>query len=93
MGQMMGLMVTAKGLPSTYNKDLQESVEPLLDCVKTVSDSIRILTGVVSTLSIRPKNMLASLTPDMLATGMSPMALLRMQSICALLIVRISQQI
>lgn len=70
MGQMMGLMVSAKGLPSTYNKDLQESVEPLLDCVKTVSDSVRILTGVISTLAIRSAAMLAALTPDMLATGM-----------------------
>lgn len=69
MGQMVGLMVTAKGIPSTYNKDLQESVEPLLDCVKTVSDSVQILTGVLSTLAIQPKQMFAALTPDMLATG------------------------
>ncbi|KAK0513290.1 hypothetical protein JMJ35_004276 [Cladonia borealis] len=71
MGQMMGLMVTTKGLPSTYNKDLQESVEPLLDCVKTTSDSIRILTGVISTLVINPGKMLAALTPDMLATDLA----------------------
>ncbi|KAK3166956.1 hypothetical protein OEA41_010081 [Lepraria neglecta] len=71
MGQMMGLMVTTKGLPSTYNKDLQESVEPLLDCVKTISDSIQILTGVISTLAINPDKMLAALTPDMLATDLA----------------------
>ena len=28
--------MTIKGLPTTYNKDLQESVEPLLDHIKTV---------------------------------------------------------
>ncbi|KAL2043976.1 hypothetical protein N7G274_003496 [Stereocaulon virgatum] len=71
MGQMMGLLVTTKGLPSTYNKDLQESVEPLLDCVKTTSDSIQILTGVISTLTINPGKMLAALTPDMLATDLA----------------------
>jgi len=71
MGQMISLMISTKGLPSTYNKDLQESVEPLLDCVKTVSDSIRILTGVVSTLTVHPKKMLAALTPDMLATDLA----------------------
>ena len=71
MGQMMGLMVTTKGIPSTYNKDLQESVEPLLDCVKTVSDSVQILTGVMSTLTISPSRMLAALTPDMLATDLA----------------------
>ena len=68
---MVGLTCTTKSLPSTYNKDLQESVEPMLDCVKTVSDSIRILTGVISTLIINPANMLKALTPDMLATDLA----------------------
>lgn len=68
---MVGLICTTKSLPSTYNKDLQESVEPMLDCVKTVSDSVRILTGVVSTLIINPANMLKALTPDMLATDLA----------------------
>ncbi|KAL9098709.1 MAG: hypothetical protein Q9163_005677 [Psora crenata] len=71
IGQMVGLTCTTKSLPSTYNKDLQESVEPLLDCIKTVSDSVRILTGVVSTLTTNPKKMLAALTPDMLATDLA----------------------
>ncbi|KAK6431813.1 argininosuccinate lyase [Oleoguttula sp. CCFEE 5521] len=70
-GQMAGLMMSVKGIPSTYNKDLQESVEPLLDHVKTVGDSIQIATGVLSTLAIQPDNMLAALTPDMLATDLA----------------------
>lgn len=70
-GQMAGLMMTIKGIPSTYNKDLQESVEPLLDHVKTVGDSIQIATGVLSTLAIQPDKMLAALTPDMLATDLA----------------------
>ena len=64
-------MYTLKGLPSTYNKDLQESVEPLLDCVKTVGDSVQIATGLLSTLEIHPKRMLTALTPDMLATDLA----------------------
>ncbi|KAK5016333.1 argininosuccinate lyase, partial [Cryomyces antarcticus] len=70
-GQMAGLMMTIKGIPSTYNKDLQESVEPLLNHVKTVGDSIQIATGVLSTLVIQPQKMLAALTPDMLATDLA----------------------
>jgi argininosuccinate lyase len=70
-GQMSGLMMSVKGIPSTYNKDLQESVEPLLDHVKTVGDSLQIATGVLSTLAIQPDNMLKSLTPDMLATDLA----------------------
>lgn len=70
-GQMTGLMMSIKGIPSTYNKDLQESVEPLLDHVKTVGDSLQIATGVLSTLGIRPEKMLKSLSPDMLATDVA----------------------
>ncbi|GIK01230.1 argininosuccinate lyase [Aspergillus viridinutans] len=67
-GHMAGLMMTIKGLPTTYNKDLQESVEPLLDHIKTVSDSIQIATGVLSTLTVLPEKMTAALAPEMLAT-------------------------
>lgn len=65
---MAGLMCTIKGLPTTYNKDLQESLEPLLDHIKTVSDSVQIATGVLSTLSTIPDKMTAALAPEMLAT-------------------------
>lgn len=67
-GQMAGLMCTIKGLPTTYNKDLQESVEPLIDHIKTVGDSIQIATGVLSTLTTNPDKMAAALAPEMLAT-------------------------
>jgi len=65
---MAGLFCIIKGLPTTYNKDLQESVEPLLDHIKTVADSMQIATGVLSTLTIHPDKMLAALVPEMLAT-------------------------
>ncbi|KAF2745863.1 argininosuccinate lyase [Sporormia fimetaria CBS 119925] len=67
-GHMAGLYCTIKGLPTTYNKDLQESVEPLLDHVKTVGDSMLIATGVLSTLTINAEKMRAALAPEMLAT-------------------------
>jgi argininosuccinate lyase len=68
MGQASGFLSTLKSLPTTYDKDLQESVEPLLDCVKTVSQCLRITAGVVSTLKLNPAKMQAALTADMLAT-------------------------
>jgi argininosuccinate lyase len=70
-GYMAGLMMSVKGLPSTYNKDLQESFEPMLQGVKTTADSIQIATGVLSTLTIFPEKMKAALTPDMLATDLA----------------------
>ncbi|KZF24723.1 argininosuccinate lyase [Xylona heveae TC161] len=67
-GQMAGLLCTIKGLPTTYNKDLQESVEPMLDHIKTVGDSIQIATGVLSTMTVNADKMYAALAPEMLAT-------------------------
>jgi len=64
-------MVSVKGIPSTYNKDLQESSEAMFDMVRTVGDSVQIATGVLSTLAVRPERMRAALTPDMLATDVA----------------------
>jgi argininosuccinate lyase len=68
---MAGFMMTLKGLPSTYNKDLQESVEPMLDHVKTVGDSIQIAEGVLATLATKPEETKAALDPFMLATDVA----------------------
>jgi len=43
----------------------------MLDHVKTISDSIQIANGILSTLTIRPKQMLASLDPTLLATDLA----------------------
>jgi len=51
-GQMAGFMMSLKGIPSTYNKDLQEDKEPLFDAVDTVSAALRIAEGVIATLTV-----------------------------------------
>jgi argininosuccinate lyase len=68
---MAGLMMCIKGIPSTYNKDLQESVEPMLEHVKTLKNSLLIASRVLATLTTFPDKMLAALTPDMLATDLA----------------------
>ncbi|KEY66826.1 hypothetical protein S7711_05182 [Stachybotrys chartarum IBT 7711] len=70
-GQAYGFLATLKSLPTSYNKDLQESVEPLLDCVKTVSHCLLIMQGVIGTLGINGDRMRAALTADMLATDVA----------------------
>ena len=50
---MAGFLMTLKGLPSTYNKDLQEDKEPLFDAVDTVSASFQIAEGVIATMEVR----------------------------------------
>lgn len=70
-GGMAGLMMTIKGIPSTYNKDLQESVEPMIEHVKTLKDSLQIAARVLMTMTVFPDKMIAALTPDMLATDLA----------------------
>lgn len=70
-GQLSGFLMTYKGLPATYNKDLQEDKEPMFDAADTLSASIQILEGVMSTLEINAERMQAALTPEMLATDLA----------------------
>ncbi|CAB4385790.1 argininosuccinate lyase [Rhizophagus irregularis] len=70
-GQLSGFLMTYKGLPSTYNKDLQEDKEPIFDATDTLSGSLQITTGVLSTLTIYPERMKQSLSTDMLATDLA----------------------
>jgi argininosuccinate lyase len=71
MGQMTGLMTLLKGLPSSYDKDLQEDKEPLFDAVHTVGSSLQIASGVISTLEPNVAAMRAALSPEMLATDLA----------------------
>ena len=49
---MAGFLMTLKGLPSTYNKDLQEDKEPLFDSVDTSLACLQIAEGVIATLNV-----------------------------------------
>lgn len=50
VGNLMSLLTLLKGLPMTYNRDLQEDKEPLFDTVDTVSGSVAITTELLSNL-------------------------------------------
>lgn len=71
IGSMTGLMATLKGLPSSYNKDLQEDKEPLFDTIHNLSSSLQIACGVISTLTPNPKALRAALATEMLATDLA----------------------
>ncbi|KIM49230.1 hypothetical protein M413DRAFT_438400 [Hebeloma cylindrosporum] len=70
-GNMAGFLMTLKGLPSTYNKDLQEDKEPLFDTVDNLSACLKIAEGVIATLSVHGDKMKAALTMDVLATDLA----------------------
>jgi argininosuccinate lyase len=60
-GRLMGLLMTLKGLPLAYNRDLQEDKEPLFDTVDTVRASVQLMAGLVENLTVRPEKMAAAL--------------------------------
>jgi len=70
-GNMAGFVMTLKGLPSTYNKDLQEDKEPLFDTVDNLSSCFPIAEGVVATLEVHKEKMRSALTMDVLATDLA----------------------
>ena len=52
IGNLTRLLVLLKGLPLTYNKDLQEDKEALFDTLDTLLDCLQVAQVVVSTLKI-----------------------------------------
>jgi argininosuccinate lyase len=71
VGGLMNMMMVLKGLPATYNKDLQEDKEALFDAIDTLTMALPIATGVIETLTVHPKRMGAALTDEMLATELA----------------------
>ena len=70
-GDMSGLLMTLKGLPSAYNKDLQEDKEPLFDAMETLAGALPIAAGVLATLTVDGGRMVQALTSEMLATDLA----------------------
>jgi argininosuccinate lyase len=50
IGDLVALLTVLKGLPLTYNRDLQEDKEPLFDAVDTTAATLRLLTEVITVL-------------------------------------------
>ncbi len=71
LGNLVGLLTTLKGLPSTYNKDLQEDKEPMFDTLDTLEIELPVLTGVIATLRVNAARMQAALRDEMLATDLA----------------------
>ena len=56
-GGLMAVLTLLKALPRAYNKDLQEDKEPLFDAIDTLTASLQIIAGVVSTLRVDRQRM------------------------------------
>jgi argininosuccinate lyase len=66
-GYLTGLLVTLKGLPSAYDKDLQEDKLPVFNAFDLMVKSLPVLAGALETLMINPQRLQANLDPGMMA--------------------------
>ena len=71
IGGLTGLLVVLKGLPTSYDKDLQEDKEPLFDAVDTLALALPVAQGMLETLTIHAERMAAALGDELLATDLA----------------------
>ena len=59
-GGLIALLTVLKGLPLTYNRDLQEDKEGFFDTFDTLLATLEVFAGMVSTMTLNPDRMLAA---------------------------------
>lgn len=71
-GNLLALLTAVKGLPLTYNRDLQEDKEPLFDSIDTILLTLKVNSEMVTAMSIHPDNCrTAASDPMLLATDLA----------------------
>ena len=71
-GNLVALLTTLKGLPGSYNRDLQEDKGPLFDSVTTIRDALQIFVAMLPELTIHAGRMeSAADDPNLLATDLA----------------------
>jgi len=65
---LFGLLTALKGLPSSYNRDLQEDKEPLFSAHHQTLSMLRVAAGAVAATKVRQDRMRADAGPELLAT-------------------------
>lgn len=67
VGDLVALLVTMKGLPLAYNKDLQEDKEGAIDAAKTLEDCYTCMAGMIGTMQVNADAMMAQAKKGYLA--------------------------
>ncbi len=71
-GSLTAILTLCKGLPLTYNRDMQEDKEPLFDAIDTVKKILRLYPAMVATMNIKRVNMLSAASdPALMATDLA----------------------
>ncbi|MBO5590702.1 MAG: argininosuccinate lyase [Acidaminococcaceae bacterium] len=63
-GELMALLTTLKGLPLTYNKDLQEDKEGLFDAMDTVKFTLQVYKDMIATMTVNTDRMKWAVSHD-----------------------------
>jgi argininosuccinate lyase len=71
LGRLTGFLAVLKGLPSAYDKDLQEDKLPAFEASDTLAMVLPVAAGCLKTLTLHPERMRAALDPAMLATDLA----------------------
>jgi len=71
VGRLTGWLVTMKGLPTGYNKDLQEDKEAVFDAESTLSVSLRAVHAVISRLAVNAERSGRAASGLLLATDVA----------------------
>jgi argininosuccinate lyase len=71
-GNLVSILTALKGLPSSYNRDLQEDKKPLFDSVDTVSAALELFSSMLPELKVNRWRMKSAASdPNLLATDLA----------------------
>ncbi|HSL46999.1 MAG TPA: argininosuccinate lyase [Anaerolineales bacterium] len=71
IGLLTGLLATLKGLPSTYDKDLQEDKAPAFQATDILLAVLPAIAGALRTIITKPERMRAAIDSTMMATDLA----------------------
>jgi argininosuccinate lyase len=72
IGNLVALLTVMKGLPLSYNRDMQEDKEPIFDTASTLRDCLAVTAGALATLRVNTARMRAAAEdPMLLATDLA----------------------
>jgi len=71
IGLLTGMMSTLKGLPSTYDKDLQEDKAPVFQATDTLLAILPVMAGALRTVTVKAERMRAAIDSTMMATDLA----------------------
>jgi argininosuccinate lyase len=71
IGNLTAVLTLLKGLPTSYNRDLQEDKEPLFDTIDTLSLTLPAMAGAVATAELRADRMAGVMDEQLLATDLA----------------------